>query len=414
MGEKHPAKRPELGDDALMLDRRALPSPLPPSAARIPKVLLVDDDATTRRLLQATLGRSGFEVLMAASGEEALKMIAEVEPDLLVLDFEMPDLTGAEVCHRLRADDRAAFRELPVIMLTAHSGEAEEIDCLHAGASDFVTKPVSRAVLEARIHTQLRLRALSREMRRHNEELGRWRVAQEADLAAARATQQALIPTAPPALAGWSVQTVYRPLIQVGGDVFGWRALGHGRKLFWLADATGHGAAAALFTALAAVLFSQASDAEAEPSAILRGVNREFCRLFGGRSFMSACCAVINSRGTLRFASAGHPPLMVRRASGAIESFGPHGMLLGINADLALDQSRTALASGDSALLFTDGLFALSGDDGERFTLDAVRLALAAVAPGEKFFDRFLANIASHSNGEPSDDDVAGIVLAKV
>jgi sigma-B regulation protein RsbU (phosphoserine phosphatase) len=398
-----------------MLDRRALPSLLPTPPVPAPKVLLVDDDATTRRLLQATLSGSGFEVLTAANGGEALEMIAAIEPDLLILDFEMPDLTGAEVCRRLRADDLPAIRELPVIMLTAHAGESEEIDCLHAGASDFVTKPISRAILEARIHTQLRLRALARELRRHNEELGRWRREQEEDLAAARATQQVLIPAAVPVVPGWSVQTVYRPLIQVGGDVFGWRELGHGRRLFWLADATGHGAAAALFTALAAVLFNQASDDESEPAAILRAVNREFCELFGGRAFLSACCAVIHPRGTLRFASAGHPPLLVRRTTGGlVESFGPHGTLLGISTELELDQSQITLASSDCALLFTDGLFALTGSDGVRLTIDAVRLALATAEPGEAFFDHLLAVIAANSDGEPSEDDVAGIALVKV
>lgn len=397
-----------------MHDRRILGFDPPPPPALSPKVLLVDDDAMSRRLLEATLTRSGFDVLTAADGEEALEMIAAAEPDLLVLDFEMPALTGAEVCHRLRTDARPAVREIPVIMLTAHAGEAEEIDCLHAGANDFVTKPVSRAVLEARIHTQLRLRALARETRRHNDELARWRSAQEADLATARATQRALIPQAPPALLGWSVQSIYRPVIQVGGDAFGWRTLSQRRSLFWLADATGHGAAAALFTALAAQLFNQASENESEPAAILRAVNRQFHGLFSGRSFMSACCAVINSRGGVRFASAGHPPLLVRRASGVVESRGPHGTLLGINAELELNQSRLTLAPGDAALLFTDGLFAFAQPDGERFTLDAARAAVAKVEPGEVFFDRLLATLEKGSNGEPCEDDLAAIALLKI
>jgi sigma-B regulation protein RsbU (phosphoserine phosphatase) len=397
-----------------MLDHRATALEIAPAPGRAPRLLLADDDAISRRLLGAALERSGFEMRTAVDGDEALRLAHEDPPDLLVLDFEMPALNGAEICHRLRASEREELRALPVVMLTAHAGEAEEIACLHAGANDFVTKPVSREVLTARIHTQLRLRALADELRRQNEQLEHWRTAQEADLEAARATQQALIPTIPPSIADWSVQTVYQPVIQVGGDVFGWRSAGQGRWIFWLADATGHGAAAALFTALAAQLFHHACESESEPSAILRAVNHEFCRVFSGRSFMTACCALVDPQGGLSFCSAGHPPLLVRRADGAVESFGPHSTVLGLRNDEPPDQSRTMLAAGDTALLYTDGLFSLRRPDGERFTHHDLSAVLPDIAPGESFFDRLLDTISRRSDGDPTEDDVAGIVLGKI
>jgi DNA-binding response OmpR family regulator len=208
-----------------MADRESLSFEKPP-AARSPVILLADDEAVSRRLLSESLTRSGFEVRQAADGEEALRMAMSDGLDLLVLDFEMPHLNGAEICRRLRASDREDLQALPVIMLTAHAGEAEEISCLQAGANDFVTKPVSRDILAARIRTQLRLRSLSDELRGQNEELARWRTEHEADLAAAHATQQVLIPALPPLVLGWSVQTVYQPVIEIGGDVFGWRPAG--------------------------------------------------------------------------------------------------------------------------------------------------------------------------------------------
>lgn len=399
-----------------MLDCRADTPDLPASAARAPRVLLADDDVISRKLLGSALQRLGFEVHSAAFGEEALQLITTAEPDLLVLDFEMPGLNGAEVCHRLRTSEHEDLRTLPVIMLTAHAGEEEELRCLQAGANDFVTKPVSREILAARIQTQLRLRSLSDELRRQNDELARWRTAQEADLAAAQATQRALIPSTPPPLVGWAVQTLYQPVIQVGGDVFGWRPMGEGRWLFWLADATGHGAAAALFTALAAQLFRQAAEMEAEPAAVLRAVNREFRSVFRGRSFMTACCALVEPQGRLTFCSAGHPPLFVRRADGTVESFGPHGTVLGLHEDTGpdLEQSHTVLASGDAALLYTDGLFAFQQTDGERFTHKAVQAILPTVVPGAAFFERLLDQLLDRSNGLPCEDDLAGVALLKL
>ena len=396
-----------------MLDGRSAQSDPPPVEPRAPRVLLADDDAISRRLLGASLERSGFVVRVAADGEETLRLIAEAEPDLLVLDFEMPGLNGAEVCQRLRSGAREDLRTLPVIMLTAHAGEAEEIRCLEAGANDFVTKPVSREILAARIQTQLRLRALGDELRQHNEELGRWRAAQEADLFAAQVTQRALIPAMVPAVEGWSVQTLYQPVIQVGGDVYGWTAASGGGWFFWLADATGHGASAALFTSLAAQLFSQACAVETQPAAILRTVNAAIRGLFGGRSFMSGCCARIEPDGEMVFCSCGHPPLLVRRVDGAVESFGPHGTLLGLLEDLTPGQNRTRLAAGDAALLYTDGLFAFQETSGERFTHRTMEAALRKVAPGAHWISRLSAALAGESNGEPPDDDIAAIVLLK-
>ena len=367
----------------------------------------------SRKLLAASLQRSGFEVEVAVDGRETLRLLEAAQPDLLVLDFEMPHVDGAEVCRRLRASESNRLRDLPVIMLTAHVGEAEEIRCLESGANDFVTKPVSREVLAARIMTQLRIRSLSDELRRQNVELARWRMAQEADLAAARATQRAFIPAAPPVVAGWSVETLYRPLIQVGGDAFGWRQLDEGRWIFWLADATGHGAAAALLTALTAQLFHQACLAAEEPNVILHTVNRELITVFSGRSFMTACCALVAADGGITFCSAGHPSLLVRRADRSVESFGPHAMMLGLREDAVPEQSRIQLGTDDVALLYTDGLCALKKPGGERFSHDAARTALPPVLPGADFLARLVASLQHLSNGELADDDLAAIALRK-
>ena len=400
--------------NAGMLDRRALHQPATPSPSELRKVLLIDDDAASCRTLASALRSSGFEVTTALNGEEGLASLDANPPDVVLLDFEMPGLNGDEVCGRIRAGSDPARRELPVIMLTAHSGTADEVRCLSAGANDFVTKPVSRAVLEARIHTQLRLRALAEELRSQNDELARWRAAQETDLAAARATQQAIIPSAIPPLIGWSMQTIYRPLVQVGGDVFGWRPLSHGRTLLWLADATGHGASAALLTTLCALLFNRGCETEADPSAILRCVNREFFEVFNGRSFMTACCAVIDGEGALSFASVGHPPLLVRRADGRVESAGPHGTMLGIFADLPLQsETRMHLSTGDAGLIYSDGLFSLMGKHGEYFTVEQVRQAVVETAANEGFLRGVVGAVGRRSNGEPREDDLAALALIR-
>src|SRR5207245_691361 len=210
-----------------------------------------DVDATSRKMLVRTLSSAGYDCYESDNGAETLKLVHGEQPSLLLLALDMPGLDGAEVLKRMRADRDPAVAHIPAIMLTGHAGEQSEVLCLEAGANDFVTKPINTAVLRARIETQLRLRSMRNQLQQQNEELEKWRRNLERDLAAARLTQQSLIPQKRPPLSGWDIADYYRPVIQVGGDIYGWLTLKDGRTLFWIVDATGHGASAALLTTLA-------------------------------------------------------------------------------------------------------------------------------------------------------------------
>src|SRR3977135_1853678 len=172
---------------------------------------------------------------------EGLRLIRTEQPSLLLLDFDMPGLDGAQVLERLRSDKDPAIAQLPVIMLTGHGGEESEVLCREAGADDFVTKPINIAVLRARIETQLRLRSMREQLQEQNDELEAWRRNLERDLSAARLTQQSLTAQRAPFLAGWELAGCYRPVIQVGVDIYGWLRMIDGRILFWVAEASAHG-----------------------------------------------------------------------------------------------------------------------------------------------------------------------------
>src|SRR5262249_56183402 len=133
----------------------------------------------------------------------------------------------------VRAEEDSKVAQMPGMMLTADGSEQSEVSCLQAGADDFVTKPVNASVLRARIESQLRLRSMRRQLERQNDELEKWRRDLERDLAAARLTQQSLIPQKPLPLPGWQIATYYRPVIQVGGDIYGWLRMTDGPVLFW-------------------------------------------------------------------------------------------------------------------------------------------------------------------------------------
>jgi serine phosphatase RsbU (regulator of sigma subunit) len=382
--------------------------PYPPAN---PRILVVDDDALSCRLLNQVLSNAGFEVTTTRDGCAALELIRARPPDLLVLDFEMPGVNGLDLCKSIRNDPEPGMNELPVLMLTAHSSEADEIRCWDAGANDFVSKPVSRSVLVARINTQLRLQALGRELRAQNEELSRWREEREADLEAARSTQQVILPTEPPDFKGWKTGSVYTPIIQVGGDIFGWRPGADGSWIFWIADATGHGASAALFTALASLLFNGSGTTFASPGALLERVNGRFYSVFKGHSIMSACCLLVHPDGRALFANAGHPPLLIRRVDGPVEVVTERETMLGIHQQLQFADAETRIMPGDTALLFTDGLYSLLDKTGQRMEESAVREAFAGISPRRPAIEALLSAMKAGSDGGPFRDDVAAVSI---
>ena len=110
------------------------------------KILVVDDEASIRRILETRLSMIGYEVVTAADGEEALEVFRNTDPDLVVLDVMMPKLDGYGVCQELRKES-----DIPIIMLTALGDVADRITGLELGADDYVVKPFSPKELEARI-----------------------------------------------------------------------------------------------------------------------------------------------------------------------------------------------------------------------------------------------------------------------
>lgn len=115
------------------------------------KILVVDDDANIRQILETRLTISGYIVLLANDGEEALKLFRKESPDLIILDIMLPKIGGYEVCKRVRKES-----SVPIIMLTALGDISDRVMGLEFGADDYVVKPFSPKELEARIRSVFR------------------------------------------------------------------------------------------------------------------------------------------------------------------------------------------------------------------------------------------------------------------
>jgi len=131
--------------------------------ASVPQILLVDDDPSSIQIMGRMLAGTG-ELRFATSGEDALRLARESQPDLILLDAEMPGMSGFDVLAAMH--DEPDLADVPVIFVTSHSEAAFEVAGFERGAVDFMAKPVRSALLQARVKTQLRVRRLAEELRR--------------------------------------------------------------------------------------------------------------------------------------------------------------------------------------------------------------------------------------------------------
>lgn len=136
------------------------------------RILVVDDTPSNLRLLEDLLRSEGYEVMTASSGPEALERVTRDGPDLVLLDVVMPDLDGFEVCRLIRADPKTTL--LPVILVTALYPGEERVKGLEAGADDFLTQPVNRHELLARVRSLLRIKLLQDAVQAHAGEVEDW------------------------------------------------------------------------------------------------------------------------------------------------------------------------------------------------------------------------------------------------
>jgi adenylate cyclase len=138
---------------------------------RTARLLVIDDTPENGRLLKAMLSPQGYSVSLAYSGGEGLEKVRTEHPDLVLLDIVMPDMTGYDVCRRLREDPET--RLLPVVMLTS-SGEQDKVDAIEAGADDFIARPFNQQELRSRLRSLLRIKEYHDTIQAQAAELAEW------------------------------------------------------------------------------------------------------------------------------------------------------------------------------------------------------------------------------------------------
>ncbi len=351
-----------------------------------PALLVVDDNEEIRKLLVIALRAVGeLEIEAVGSAREARERLSQRPFAVVITDISMPEEDGIS----LMQWGKGSFPGTIWIVLTGHGSLDSAVSALQLGAFDFIAKPLSIATLRNTVRNALDRHRLSVERERLQSELEesndklREHVAQleaacrllgeqaetiQADLHRAALIQRALLPQAAPDTPGLSVHALYRTSQTVGGDLYDVVRLDSRRVVLMVADAAGHGLSAAML----AVLFRNglplvdASSGEARaPCDALEAVNRSLSRAMAapGLFITAAYCLLDIEEGRAKVASAGHPPLIVQRRSGAIERIFHTGPALGLYPDALFGQQEIVLDAGDRLVLHTDGLYDRLGEE---------------------------------------------------
>jgi hypothetical protein len=240
------------------------------------------------------------------------------------------------------------------------------------------------------------------------------RVVVRDELEVARALQRELLPRQAPAVPSYDFAFSYQTANTIGGDYYDFLELQDGRLVLVVGDASGHGIAAGLLMAIANSALKLGFDADPDPVAVARLVNRALCRTGGRRAFMTLFCGVLEPQtGRLQFVCAGHPFPLLRHAGGEISELGTGALPLGIRMEFGLESDEAVIAPGDTLLLYTDGVVETLEPGGESYGFDRLREGLAPGGASQAIHDRVLRELDRFRGDEPVYDDRSLVVISR-
>ena len=360
-------------------------------------VLVVDDTPTNIQVLMETL-KDDYRIIAAVSGKRALQLAAsDPPPDIILLDVMMPEMDGYEVCAGLKAD--AKTRDIPIIFITAKSETQDETKGLALGAVDYITKPISPPVVQARVKNHLELKQ-AREILKNQNVILEQRVQErttevlelqqvEFDLRAAKEKvdnelniaaqiQKNILPSQFPAYPDrkeFELHALMQPARYVGGDFYDFFFVDDTTLALVMADVSDKGVPAALFMMVSRTLIHSLAVDNRSPSVVLEKANNILCRNNESGMFVTVFLAFYDtSSGKLTATNGGHSASLIIDPDGASREWAhTHGAALGFMEDLPYKEETMYLEAGQTMFLYTDGVTEAMSPDNELFGLANLR-----------------------------------------
>src|SRR5205807_3315412 len=387
----------------------------PKSGAGQPaSILVVDDTPANLQVLAGMLKDRGYKARPVPSGKLALLAARRDPPDLILLDINMPEMNGYEVCERLKADDM--LKGIPVIFISALTEQLDKVKAFAIGGVDYLTKPFQMEELHARVETHLKLRRLQIELEEYSRHLESARARLTLALEFAREVQRGFLPRRLPEVPGYEFFAHYESAFEIGGDYYDFIPLPRQRLGVLLGDVAGKGVVAALLMAKLSADARFCMLTEPDAAAAVTKLNS----LMASPSqsgiadrFVTLAAAILDPVShTATLVNAGHPsPLIYRRATRIVAdaiSNEVAGLPLGVQGGFAYASCQVGLEPGDCILAFTDGVTeAMDADD-----VQLQKSGVYAAVKGEAYSPRALGErvvqaVKQFAAGRSQHDDIA-------
>jgi len=379
---------------------------LAPSAQKL--ILIVDDTPLNIGVISGAL-KDSYKTKVATNGEKALALAsAEEKPDLILLDIMMPGMDGYEVCSRLKSDP--ATREIPIIFLTGQTAAEDETRGFEVGAVDYVHKPFSPAVVKARVRNHIFLREA-------RAQLASQLLALNNELEMARQIQLSILPHSIPKLPGLEIAARFLPMTSVAGDFYDFIEIDEKHIGILIADVSGHGLPSALIASMLQVALTAQAGYASEPAKVLLGLNHALCGKFTDNFVTADYVYVDLEKNLMRYAGAGHPPVLQwRNSTGKTAELLENGLVLGMIEEATYDALEFPLELGDRYVLYTDGVLEATNSAQEQFGADRFMRFIEnhKHLAADQFSETFLTELSRWSNQtaeQGQQDDITLLVI---
>jgi serine phosphatase RsbU (regulator of sigma subunit) len=378
----------------------------------------VDDTPANLQVLAGMLKDRGYKVRPVPSGKLAIQAAQHDPPDLILLDINMPDMNGYEVCAHLKSDDQ--LKGIPVIFISALTEQLDKVKAFAIGGVDYITKPFQMEELYARVETHLKLRRLQVDLEEYsrNLELARARLA--LDLELARGVQRSFLPTRLPEIPGYDFFAHYEPAYEVGGDYYDFIPLSRGRVAVLLGDVVGKGVSAALLMAKLSADAGFCMLTESDSATAFTRLNSLMYQSGIVTRFVTLVAAILDAEShTVTLVNAGHPsPLIYRHSTRTVEeavNCNQAGFPLGIFDAFEYPSCQISLEPGDSILMFTDGVTDAMNLENRQLHKEGIYAAVQGNAYSPRgLCEQVIKTVKQFVNGRSQNDDIALVGFGRI
>lgn len=327
------------------------------------KILIVDGNERNIDLISRSIFTAKYDIYTATTGKIAFAKINAINPDLIIMDTDLPDGSGFDICKKLKLNNENETKYIPVLMLITAETKNTVLRCFYAGADDYMIKLFNSTVLLSKIKSLLRVKHLSDQIKTQYSELKEKNELLSFQLKMARQVQRSIIKKIDIKNDKVNILSKYLPALEIGGDFYSIYEFDSNRIGIIMGDVSGHGISAALLTTMLSMMFNTFAPQYVKPSDLLKKLNIQFHNIFENTANnMYACMfyAIIDlNLFNITYSNAGQSfPVYINIKEDEITASELElgGMPIGLIKDAEYENKVLEYNAGDFLFMHTDGL----------------------------------------------------------